>query len=77
MSRPDERNPAERAYAYLADEFNEPTTMTLEDFKPELVALAQGFAMAMGFNWPPQTGDFDRYYEWRCTGHTRRTDVQG
>lgn len=57
----------ERAYAAVTDELNDgtPNQLTLEDLDPEYVRKAKNFATLNNFPWPPQTGDFDRFYEWR------------
>jgi hypothetical protein len=51
----------------LADEFNDPPneqylTLTLEDFDPHVVKLAESWAQDNGWPWPPSVGDFDRWY---------------
>jgi hypothetical protein len=57
----------EEAYASVTDEMNDgtPGQMTREDLDKTIVNRAKQFALANNFPWPPQTGDFDRYYEWK------------
>lgn len=40
----------------------------LADFEPRAVIAAERYAQAHGLSWPPQTGDFDRYYERKHNG---------
>ena len=64
----------EMSYASLADEMNDgsPTDLELDDFNPRFVEEAHRFAYVNGLSWPPQVGDFDRYYEWTTNGRRRR-----
>lgn len=57
----------EHCYAAIADELNDaepPSVLKFpDDFDPEYLAHAEHYALLHGLNWPPQVGDFDRYYE--------------
>jgi hypothetical protein len=57
----------EEAYAGLADEMNDPDVgpWVEEDWDEDAVAAAKAYAERNGLNWPPRTGDFDRWYEAR------------
>lgn len=65
------RHPDEIAYSDVTDELNDPPNpraifkpLALEDLDPEIVEAAKRFAEGNGKNWPPEVGDFDRYYDW-------------
>lgn len=55
----------EESYASLADEMNDPDVgpWVESDWDPQAVAEAKKYAKENDLPWPPQTGDFDRYYE--------------
>ena len=52
-------------YASLADEMNDPDVgpWVEDDWDPQAVANGKAYAKKHGLRWPPQTGDFDRFYE--------------
>ena len=52
-------------YASLADEMNDPDVGPWNelDWDPIAVKNARAYAKKNGLNWPPQTGDYDRFYE--------------
>lgn len=52
-------------YANLADEMNDPDVgpWVENDWDARAVASAKRYAKKQGLRWPPQTGDFDRWYE--------------
>lgn len=52
-------------YANLADEMNDPDVgpWVEDDWDPRAVASARRYAEREGLTWPPQRGDFDRWYE--------------
>jgi hypothetical protein len=57
-------------YASLADEMNDPDADPWDesDWDARAVASAKRYAEKHDLPWPPQTGDFDRFYEQE---HTR------
>jgi len=69
----------EECYAAVADELNDfqrPEDnppgwgpITLQDLEKRVVERAEKFARSSGIPWPPEIGDFDRYYEWSRNGH--------
>jgi hypothetical protein len=68
----DQRISEEQAYAAIADELNDSpgsyevyggTKPTVDDFNDEIVARAAKYAAENSLPWPPDTGDFDRYWE--------------
>jgi len=52
-------------YASLADEMNDPDVgpWNEDDWEPRAVANGKSFAAKHGLSWPPQTGDYDRYWD--------------
>ncbi len=54
----------EESYASLADEMNDGDVVWVEsDWDKEAVKLGKKYAEKQGLRWPPQMGDFDRFYE--------------
>lgn len=59
----------QEAYVAVADELNDGTSLlgqpplALEDLDTAYVTAAERYANEHGINWPPQVGDFDRWYE--------------
>lgn len=52
------------AYASLADEMNDGDVPWIEaDWDDEAVAGGKKYAKKKGLRWPPQMGDYDRFYE--------------
>lgn len=60
----------EESYAGLADEMNDPDVgpWNESDWDEQAVAEGREYARKNGLAWPPQHGDFDRYYEWKQNG---------
>ena len=52
-------------YASLADEMNDEgiPPWNEDDWDPQAVKNAKAYAKREGLRWPPQTGDFDRWWE--------------
>jgi hypothetical protein len=57
--------PDEDSYVSLADEMNDPEAgpWVESDWDRQAVAEAKRYAARHGLRWPPQAGDFDRWYE--------------
>lgn len=55
----------EESYANLCDELNDPDVgpYNESDWDPIAVAEAKSYAAKNGLAWPPNTGDFDRWYD--------------
>lgn len=55
------------AYASLADEMNDGEEQTgpwvESDWDAEAVAAGKRYAKRNGLRWPPQIGDYDRFWE--------------
>lgn len=55
----------EMSYEMIADELNDgtPGQVELEDLDQDMLEEAERHARRHDLNWPPQTGDFDRWLE--------------
>lgn len=55
----------EDSYVSLADEMNDPDVgpWVESNWDPQSVAEGKRYAEAHDLPWPPQAGDFDRWYE--------------
>jgi hypothetical protein len=53
------------SYASLADEMNDPDVgpWNEADWDEQAVAEGKRYAKKHGLRWPPQMGDYDRFYE--------------
>lgn len=59
----------EEAYATLADEMNDGDVVWVAtDWDENTVLRGATYAGRHGLAWPPQCGDFDRYWEQRHAG---------
>lgn len=57
-------------YLSLADEMNDPDIgpWVEDDWDPRAVANGKKFAAKHDLNWPPRTGDYDRFYDMEVNG---------
>lgn len=53
-------NEAAQAWMELAEEFNEPTLLTIDDFDKDFVLKAHLASVHFTAPWPPALGDFER-----------------